>query len=139
MNRRRSRAIITSAGSSDTDEKAFTVIPAGFPPSNVVTTLMPVAKWPMTWRNSSGRGSIAVSLRGGRRRALRSAEAREALADDAVDPLEVGAQDRGPVGREPIRPAAVLGRQALDQAARLEARRSEEHTSELQSLRHLVC
>ena len=42
---------MTSAGSSETDENALTVMPWGRPSSNVVTTLIPVAKWPMTWRN----------------------------------------------------------------------------------------
>src|SRR5437667_12065992 len=40
----------TSAGSSDTDVKEFTVIPAGSDPARQVTTLTPVAKWLSTWR-----------------------------------------------------------------------------------------
>ena len=43
-NRRRSRATITSGGSSDTELSALTVIPNGRSPSSAVTTVTPVTK-----------------------------------------------------------------------------------------------
>ena len=44
---------MTSAGLSDTELSAFTVIPNGWSPSSAVTTVTPVTKWPMTWRKTS--------------------------------------------------------------------------------------
>ena len=52
-NRRRSRATITSGGSSETELSAFTVIPNGRSPSSAVTTVTPVTKCPSTRRNVS--------------------------------------------------------------------------------------
>src|SRR5436190_13718404 len=63
MNRLRSRATMTSGGSSDTDDSAFTVIPTGWPSSSVVTTLIPVANRPITSRNVSGAACIAFEFR----------------------------------------------------------------------------
>src|SRR5436853_5294500 len=46
----------------------------------------------------------------------------------------------GEVSRAPREPSRPAGRPARDQAGRSDRpARSEEHTSELQSLRHLVC
>src|SRR6478735_5799273 len=52
MNRSRSSAIITSAGSRLTDASALTVMPRGRSPSSAVTTVTPVAKWPIAVRRS---------------------------------------------------------------------------------------
>src|SRR5258706_7650091 len=120
MNRLRSRATITRAGSSDTDEKALTVMPAGRSPSSVVTTLIPVAKWPMTSRNRVGWASIAGSLRRLRPGALRSPKAREPGAHEVAEALEVRPQDGGPGLGQAVRTAPVLGRQGLDEAPILE-------------------
>src|SRR5204863_5043246 len=62
MRRRRSIAIMTSGGSRLTELRAFTVIPLGRLPSRTVTTVTPVAKWPMTLRNVSDVSSIDRSL-----------------------------------------------------------------------------
>ena len=58
MNRRRSSATITSGGSSETELSAFTVMPCGWSPFSVVTTVTPVAKWPITLRKSSESGRM---------------------------------------------------------------------------------
>ena len=49
---------MTSAGSSETELRALTVIPKGCSSSNAETTVTPVTKWPMTRRKTSG--SIAA-------------------------------------------------------------------------------
>ena len=54
MNRRRSSATTTSGGSRLTDVSALTVIPRGRPSWSVVRTVIPVTKWPITFRNVSG-------------------------------------------------------------------------------------
>src|SRR4029078_2975177 len=121
MNRLRSSATMTRAGSTDTDEKALTVIPAGCSPSKVVTTLIPVAKWPMTCRKSSGRGSILASLRGGRARPPRPAEACQARPHDALDALQLRTQGVGPFGGEAIRPSPILRGQRFDEPVVLQS------------------
>src|SRR5262245_62882270 len=54
-------------------------------------------------------------------------------AGGAEDPARVVVPDRGPTG------AAFSRSGAAARGSRRARRRSEEHTSELQSLRHLVC
>ena len=49
-----------SGGSRLTDDSALTVIPCGWSPSSVVTTVTPVTKWPITRRNRSGAISAAT-------------------------------------------------------------------------------
>ncbi len=40
----------TKGGSSETDVNELTARPRGSPPTEAVTTVTPVAKWPSTWR-----------------------------------------------------------------------------------------
>jgi hypothetical protein len=48
-----SKQTSTSGGSSDSEVTALAVVPTGSPPSPTdVTTVTPVAKCPITWRNS---------------------------------------------------------------------------------------
>src|SRR5438309_1135591 len=122
MKRPRSSATITSAGSSDTDEKALTVMPAGSSPSSVVTTLTPVAKWPMTSRNRSGPGCIVASLRVDRPGALRAIQPSQTRAHDPAEPLEMCPQHGRAGGRETVRPSPVLDGERLDQPTVLEPR-----------------
>ena len=55
-----------SSGSSDTDVTEFAVMPCSSPSWTVVTTVTPVANWPMTLRNSIG------SMRSQERQSLRN-------------------------------------------------------------------
>ena len=63
MNRRRSRAITTIAGSRLTEVRALTVIPTGRSPSSAVTTVTPVANWPITVRKSAVETFTPASIR----------------------------------------------------------------------------
>jgi len=64
MKRRRSRATTTSGGSRLTDVRALTVMPRGSPSWRVVTTVIPVTKWPITARNVSGATGASVTASG---------------------------------------------------------------------------
>jgi hypothetical protein len=71
----------TRSGSSETDVKELSVMPAGWPWCSVVTTQTPVAKAPTTSRNSRSTLDIVVEHErsrapagGGRRRGDRQSE-----------------------------------------------------------------
>src|SRR5262245_39800161 len=63
---------------------------------------------------------------------------RERQVDEAALLVEREVERPG-VGAEPIFPAVAVPRLVADRSWLRDGIRSEEHTSELQSLRHLVC
>ena len=58
---RRSTEISTSGGSSDTDMKAFAVMPWIWSPAAVVITVTPVANMPSVWRRAVAGSSPSIS------------------------------------------------------------------------------